>query len=165
MRGFPNQYETFYKRCESSSTSDFKEYINMTESYTGNFSQIPSNPYGGTPIDSALTLMKDNKYYKLDNDEYAATRGNAVVVITDAEFNSNSGTNLSDTVSATSALAATGVRVFYMGFSSVNPGNMQQLAQAGGESSWYPITDADTIILNTLSVRKRVRSMPTALAF
>lgn len=146
--------EYYYMRC--SQTSDyynFKEYIDLTASYLGNFSEIPSNPQGGTPIPSALDTVRTNSgYLNLSGDEHSAVRPKAVVVITDASFE-NSGTNLDDTKTATSALANTGVKVFYMGFEGVNENHLQQLAEAGGQSTWYKISNANTIIaaLNSIS--------------
>lgn len=138
---------------------NFKECIDLSESdtlssfSTGNNCDIATHPRGGTPLPTALDTVRNQTLYNFSPDQHSSERAKAVVVITDADFGSNSGTNLDDTKTATTALANTGVKVYYMGFSGVNESNMQQLANAGGTNTWYPISNANSIIaaLNSIS--------------
>ena len=139
-------YENF-KEC-----IDLKENNSVSSFSTGNACDIATHPRGGTPLPTALNKVGEG-LYNFSPDQHSSERAKAVVVITDADFGSTSGTNLSDTLTATSNLAATGVKVYFMGFSGVNESNMVQLANAGGTGTWYPISNADSIIaaLNSIS--------------
>ena len=136
-------YNSGYCGEEGDEEYNFKQYIPLTISYSNEFSELPSYPNGGTPLPEALTYVKEQKFYNLSSDEHSAARTKAVVVITDAD---DADFNLNSAIQATTALADDGIKVFYMGFEDVNTNNMQQLANAGGNSAWYPITDTNSII-------------------
>ncbi len=152
---------------------DFGECIDLqprTGTGLSNFNACDSEyaPLGGTPISvnpnneegepGALETVMANKYYDFPNDTYSNERPKAVVVITDADFENTGGPTLAGTIRATQNLAATGVKVYYMGFSGVNTGNMQELANAGGTGTWYSITDTPSIIAALDSISSAIVS-------
>ena len=166
-----SHYEfAYYDRCEQSDDNDFydfKEYIDLTASYNGTFSEIPPNPNDGTPIKEALYLVRTKpNYLNITGDEYSSERTKAVVVITDAQLTGEQGSSsLSSTLTETTNLANSGIKVYFMGFSGVNTGNMQQLAQAGGTGTWYPITDTASIISALDSISNSMISCQAEVTF
>ena len=144
-------WEYDYVYDDFKSCIDLKENNNISSFSTGNKCDIATHPRGGTPLPEALQDVGAG-LYNFSPDPHSADRAKAVVVITDADFGTDSGTSLSATTNATSSLAAS-VKVYFMGFAGVNPDNMNVLATAGGTGTWYPINDTNSIIaaLNSIS--------------
>ncbi len=137
--------------------SNFAECIDLQpDTSYGNFNACNVEPNGLTPLPESLTLMKNNKYYEFAGDTHSAERPKAVVVITDADTNTDgSGDfNIFTAITNTQNLVADGVKVYYMGTEGVNETNMQNLANASGTGGvWYKISNTETIIaaLNSIS--------------
>ena len=141
-----NNYSCHYVYDDFKSCIDLEENNTLSSFSTGNNCDIATHPRGGTPILAALNTVKNQQLYNFSPDQHSSERAKAVVVITDTDFSPNSGTDIiGNTLTATSSLAATGVKVYYMGFTSVNEEYMQQLAEAGGNSVWYSISDTNSI--------------------
>ena len=156
-------FGTFPGPIKAGAYERFHSYIDLTETSVYDYSKITKRPDGGTFIVEALEIMKTNKYYDFEGDTESDRRAKAVVVVTDAKNKSDMGLSdefdIDDAITNTAALAADGVKVFYMGFAGVNETQMQQLALAGkglassDEQEWYKITNTDSIIaaLNDIS--------------
>lgn len=131
-------YENFYQCVELKSDWEYSNFNACDQWVDG----------APTPLPQALNIVKNNQYYNFAGDTHSAARPKAVVVITDAATYSD-GTgdfNINTAVTNTQALVNEGVKVYYMGFTGVNPENMNTLANAGGSSAWYEISNTDNII-------------------
>lgn len=144
--GFSSEsYENFHQCVELKSDWGYSDFNACDEWVDG----------APTPLPEALNIVRANQYYNFAGDTHSAARPKAVVVITDAATESD-GTgdfNINTAVANTQALVNAGVKVYYMGFTGVNPENMNTLANAGGSSAWYEISNTDNIIaaLNSIS--------------
>ena len=131
-------YENFYQCVELKSDWGYSDFNACDEWVDG----------APTPLPEALNIVRTNQYYNFAGDTHSAARPKAVVVITDAATYSD-GTgdfNINTAVTNTQALVNAGVKVYYLGFTGVNPENMNTLANAGGSSVWYEISNTDNII-------------------
>ncbi len=137
--------------------SNFKQCIALQPDVSySDFNVCNTTPNGLTPLPEALATMKSDKLYNFPNDAFSSARPKVVVVITDAQTNTD-GTgdfNIFTAITNTQALVADGIKVYYMGTEGVNETNMQNLANASGTGGvWYKISNTETIIaaLNSIS--------------
>ena len=142
--------------------SEFRECVDLLpDKEYSDFNDCDNWESGApTPLPEALNIVEEDKLYEFSGDAFSAARPKAVVVITDAQTGNGSTGDfiLDEGIQATQALANSGVKVYYMGFTGVNASNMDLLAEAGGNSVWYEINDADTIIAALDSISSSIVS-------
>lgn len=122
-------------------SANAKECIDLkADTVFNNFNPCNIYPGGGTPTGPALDLVRTNQWYKFTPDSMDASRGKAVVVVTDGDPD-----DLNAAKTAATTLKNAGVPVYFIGFSGLNSTNMTALAVAGGTTNWYEVNDSTSI--------------------
>ncbi|MBK8481231.1 MAG: thrombospondin type 3 repeat-containing protein [Proteobacteria bacterium] len=145
----------------------------LTESY----GSLDAETY--TPTAPALRRVLALELYGLAADPLAASRGKAVVLITDGAPNSSdetcyangSETDIKNSVAAIEALADAGVPVYVLGIAGTNEAVMERFAQAGGTSNpgdpsrhWFLVSDQSSLTQALQAIASATVSCSATLA-
>jgi hypothetical protein len=126
------------------------------------------SPNGRTPSQQALDVVLAGALFELAADP-VATRGKAVVLITDGEPNCDG--TVTSTATAARALHSAGVPVYVIGFANLNPTDMDRIAEAGrglprtaAVDDWFPVTDSASITAALATITSEIVSCTVSLS-